>query len=319
MARGRHPAVTHTVAVCVGFLVAWTLLQSTSTGTLMCVTQDLRAKTQADPLPQASAAPTPPQSAPRSELSAAYQPGPGLVTCNSTGGRVVLAPAIRRAGWLAQSGEDHHAYKTYFFNKCGGTVLEIGARTGKELSTTHGFVHDLDWRAIHIEANPTSYKALVVNRPESLNIHSAVCNVRRTVHFAEGSDPSISGIVEFMSPKFLKKWHPALAKDPRKVAKLPVVNCHPLQSVLDSYRIRHVDFWVLDVEGAEAEVLSSIDFNRTSIDVIVVEADGSNKDKETAIQIQLSAAGFVEQGRDPSRRNAWYAHRRFRPSAAASS
>ena len=50
------------------------------------------------------------------------------------------------------------------------------------------------------------------------------------------------------------------------------IHCGPLQHYLDALKIRHIDFWSLDVEGAELKVLETVDFDRTNIDVIIVES-----------------------------------------------
>ena len=49
------------------------------------------------------------------------------------------------------------------------------------------------------------------------------------------------------------------------------IPCGPMQNVLDEFDIKHVDFMSLDVEMRELEVLKTIDFARTRIDVIVME------------------------------------------------
>ena len=43
---------------------------------------------------------------------------------------------------------------------------------------------------------------------------------------------------------------------------LPLVSCAPLGFVLERLALRHVHFWSLDVEGAELEVLRTVDFSQ---------------------------------------------------------
>ncbi len=45
---------------------------------------------------------------------------------------------------------------------------------------------------------------------------------------------------------------------------LPLVSCAPLAFVLQRLALRHVNFWSLDVEGAELEVLRTVDFSQVS-------------------------------------------------------
>lgn len=46
----------------------------------------------------------------------------------------------------------------------------------------------------------------------------------------------------------------------------------PLQPVFDAYSFTSIEFFSLDVEGHELQVLNSINFLKTKIGVILVEA-----------------------------------------------
>ena len=46
------------------------------------------------------------------------------------------------------------------------------------------------------------------------------------------------------------------------VGALPLVTCAPLSLVLDRLGLRRIDLWSLDVEGAELEVLHTVDFSQ---------------------------------------------------------
>ena len=53
-----------------------------------------------------------------------------------------------------------------------------------------------------------------------------------------------------------------------------------MQSILDECEINKIDFFSLDVEGHEYNVLNSIDFSKTIIDVILVEMIGEDEKKD---------------------------------------
>ncbi len=66
------------------------------------------------------------------------------------------------------------------------------------------------------------------------------------------------------------------------------VLCLPLDAVLNPLGIWHVNFFVLDVEGAELAVLKAIDFSRLSFDVLCVEADGMSPEKDAAVRVSAA-------------------------------
>ena len=59
------------------------------------------------------------------------------------------------------------------------------------------------------------------------------------------------------------------------------------------YAHKHVDIFSLDVEGAEFEVLKTIDFKETQFGVIFHEADGSNPMQQHAIKSMLEDNGYA--------------------------
>ena len=52
---------------------------------------------------------------------------------------------------------------------------------------------------------------------------------------------------------------------------LDYVQCFPLADLLAALGVNHVDYLSLDVQGAEAAILKTIDFHRLRIDMIGVE------------------------------------------------
>jgi hypothetical protein len=51
------------------------------------------------------------------------------------------------------------------------------------------------------------------------------------------------------------------------------VPCRPLSDMLEEYGVKRINFFSLDVEGAELKVLETFDFGKVKIDVLMVEAD----------------------------------------------
>ena len=80
------------------------------------------------------------------------------------------------------------------------------------------------------------------------------------------------------------------------------------RQVLDKAKVSHVNFFVLDVEGGELEVLHSINWHRTSFDVLCIETDTEHRKEGYAHHVShyLSQRGYSHVYDD--RRNSWYVH-----------
>jgi hypothetical protein len=88
--------------------------------------------------------------------------------------------------------------------------------------------------------------------------------------------------------------------------------------LLRALGVRHLDMWILDVEGAELDVLKAMDFSAVEVDVLGVELDGANPAKDAACRELLDKAGFEATGEEfkPGQnvqRNCWFVRRGFVP------
>ncbi len=178
---------------------------------------------------------------------------------------------------------------------------------------------------MHVEASPPLYADLARNRPDQVAVHAAMCSQERTVHYTVQGHICCNGIPEFMSTPFLTRWHSYDMDILRgNFSSLPEVPCVPLGKLLGWLGMQHINLYVLDVEGGELMVLEAVDFSQLSFDVLVVEADGSNPQKDQAVIDLLAANGYVHDdhlGPDNGARNDWFSRKGFvasrKPAAAA--
>ena len=195
----------------------------------------------------------------------------------------------------SQDGEDRYLVDTYFKGLCGGTYLELGALDGVRFSNSHLFEFGFGWSGVLIEPNPKSFKALQTNRPKNRLHNVAVCDVSREVHFMRGDEGAVTGIFEFMAPSFRAEWFKGSASA-RLEDVSDKIRCEPLWRVLGKDGLRekkHIDFLSLDVEGAEFEVLKTIDFTAQQFGVIFYEADPHNVVKNEIVKSYLEARGYT--------------------------
>lgn len=118
-----------------------------------------------------------------------------------------------------------------------------------------------------------------------------------------------------MTPEFKKQWFRKKAHELPADAEL--VSCMPLSLVLEMFGISQINFFSLDVEGAELEVLKTVNLTQVNIDVLVVEMDGSNPEKDEDVRNLLLANGFEldisMKGMKAGLRNEWFVNKSFSP------
>jgi FkbM family methyltransferase len=192
----------------------------------------------------------------------------------------------------AQDREDVWAYENWFYGMVNGTILESGALNGIQFSTSSMFEKFSSWLAIHVEADPKNYHELRQYRPNSINVHAALCKEPQLLHFTNTPNNAINGFFEFMRPSFIESWHPQLHAHPELVNSLPSILCVPLPHLLSELGVHKIDLWVLDVEGAELSVLESMDFKKVKVSTIAMECDRGSAEVDQAKQAILAKNGF---------------------------
>jgi hypothetical protein len=141
----------------------------------------------------------------------------------------------------------------------------------------------------------------------------AVCEPpATTVSFSQVAG-AIAGAIDQMSDEFKRHWHPKLARKRGDNASLMIdVPCGPMSSFL--LHVRHVDFWSLDVEGSELVALKTVDWKAVTIDVVLIELDGTNLPRDTNVRTFMRNRGYSEcvqpSGRTVASRSGLFVHKR---------
>ena len=215
--------------------------------------------------------------------------------------------SLGQQGLLKSQSKEDEQLLDWFNGLCNGTYIEIGALDGERLSNSYVFNAALGWKGVLIELGSTNFAKLKDNRPNELAVvNAAVCNERQTVHFVAGNE--VGGIYEFTSPSFRarhKTWTNKTADNTEEI------ECYPMRDILieRAPEISHYDFFSLDVEGAEYEVLRSTNFDRTTFGVIFVEASRHDPKKNEAVKEFLINKGYSFLKED--KRSYWFLHEEF--------
>ncbi|KAJ8614224.1 hypothetical protein CTAYLR_001140 [Chrysophaeum taylorii] len=160
--------------------------------------------------------------------------------------------------------------------------LEIGAFDGLSESNTILLERCLNWTGVLVEANPTAWATLRRSRERSTRVHAspscATDGVERIYAHAYTSAALASGDIEGTKP----------------------VRCVALKALLRHLDLDHVDFFSLDVEGAELKVLSTLfDDEVPDFDVTLIYAEAYNRQcgaecpKRDAVRRLLTSRGYI--------------------------
>ena len=185
----------------------------------------------------------------------------------------------------------------YFFSETfQGTYVEIGALNGLNFTNTLYLDKCMQWKGVLVEASKKSYDELVENSQKYRNKltethYGAVCAHPHThIDFASSKKNSAtSGDISEMSPSFITRWYDKNVSHNSVITKTP---CRPMSEYLVNLTV--VNFFVLDVEGAELSVLETTDFTSVHFDVIMIEFDFTSPVKNYKIRQLLFNINFVE-------------------------
>lgn len=190
----------------------------------------------------------------------------------------------RLRSW-AQSREDIALLTQYYSRplRCNGTFLEIGALDGIIYSDTLMFEKYLGWNGILIEAQRDNIVSLRKNRPKAKVYGVAVCEEGvGSVQFAGRG--AIGGVLKEMTKKHFDSWILSNMSVP--------VPCKPLSWILRDANVHQIDFFILDVEGAEYNVLRTMNWS-VPVGVFVVEVHpGDPEAKDDHVHQLLTDHGY---------------------------
>ena len=184
--------------------------------------------------------------------------------------------------FYSQDNQDKYLEENIFKGYKNGTFVDVGAHDGLTINNTLHFEKNNNWSGINIEPIKKVYDNLVLNRPNSININCAVYNKDGETDFLcnKGYTEMLSGIKDtFDRRHFVRLLSENVTMG--SSTELIKVKTLKLETILDMYNILHINYLSIDVEGAEFEVIKSINFNKVFIDVIGFE----NNYEDTSIHI----------------------------------
>ncbi|XP_022187984.1 protein Star isoform X2 [Nilaparvata lugens] len=159
-------------------------------------------------------------------------------------------------------------------NKKNGFFIECGALDGEVRSNTLNFERFHNWTGLLIEADPLNYANMVKKNRKAwlsqtcLSIHP----YPEIVSFEQNYN---IGKISSLRPGSVHKGHTD-------------VQCFPFYTFLLALNIKQVDYFSLDVEGSELDVLRTIPFDKVDIKTLSVEFVHVDKGKQSILDFMAS-------------------------------
>jgi FkbM family methyltransferase len=151
-----------------------------------------------------------------------------------------------------------------YFDYDNGFYIECGANDGITQSNTHRLQIEKNWKGILIEPSEIKLNQCKNNRG-SQNLYANVALVSN-----DYKDDFVEG--DFNSNGYSESLMASIGGKRRNQSKdLVKVQAKTLSSLLDELNVQNIDFFSLDVEGYEFNVLKGLDFNRFNIKNILIE------------------------------------------------
>jgi FkbM family methyltransferase len=156
----------------------------------------------------------------------------------------------------------------------GGLFIEAGANDGLSQSNTLLLERERKWSGLLIEPVPYLAAQCRGNRPNCRTINAALV----PIGYADAEiEMWTCGLMSFVEGAFKTDSEAdAHLANSQAVAQPQPVKCavpaRSLSEILDEHGVSKVDLLSLDVEGFEAQALEGIDFDKHSIQNILVEA-----------------------------------------------
>jgi FkbM family methyltransferase len=194
--------------------------------------------------------------------------------------------------FYSQTGQDRFLEENVFHGFKNGFFFDVGAHDGIDINNTLYFEKNHGWTGVNIDANKKVYDNLVKNRPTCTNIYCAVCNEDGESEFYlnTGYTEMISGLKSTFDDRHYQRLQRELKQfgGHTEITKVPTKR---IETICDELNIKRIHYMSIDVEGAEFEVLKSINFDKVFIDVIGFE--NNYRDQAGPIIGYLYSKGYL--------------------------
>ena len=192
----------------------------------------------------------------------------------------------------SQYQQDEYLEHNVFNEYKNGVFMDIGAHDGVSLNNTLYFEKQHNWTGLNVEPIKSVYDKLTVNRPSCINLNCAVSDIDGTAQFYcnTGYTEMLSGLKNNYDQRHFTRLNRE-NRESNSVTQVIDVETKRIDTICDTYNIKRIHYLTIDVEGAEFEVIKSINFDKVFIDVI--EFENNYDDASKPIITYLESKNFI--------------------------
>lgn len=151
----------------------------------------------------------------------------------------------------------------YFRNKKKGFYVDIEANDPHRFSNTKRF-YNKGWRGINIEPDSINFNKFLKDRERDINLNIGIGISRKKLKFYKFIPDTLSTFSKEESHKYIKLGH-TLESEIN-------VEVRPLSGVLKKYYQNKIDFFSIDTEGFDMQVLMSNNWKLFRPKLICIES-----------------------------------------------
>lgn len=204
--------------------------------------------------------------------------------------RKLLPKSVRKRAWTlymervrryarksySQEGEDM-VLRRIFEGQRSGFFVDVGAHHPTRFSNTF-FFYSLGWRGINIEPNPVGFALLQAQRPADTNVQCGISDAPGTLDYYMFSEPALNTFDAETAEQ-----HKSIAT----LARVEQIAVRRLDEVLAEKLPagQAVDFFTVDVEGHDLQVLQSNNWDAVRPKIVIAEALGTDVAKVQASEM----------------------------------
>ncbi|KAI9562649.1 hypothetical protein GHT06_010103 [Daphnia sinensis] len=178
-------------------------------------------------------------------------------------------------------------------NQTGGFFVECGAFDGELGSNSLFMERQLNWNGILIEPDRKSFDKLLSKRRHAWALPVCLSTEPFPTKVSFESNYQ-SGKINVQNDEEHMKMEAERLK--MNGIKLIDVQCFPFYSILLAVGRTRVDYFSLDVEGAESQVLANVPWHLVNVKTLTVEISSQNQTVVSQVANHMKAYGYDNKG-----------------------